>query len=161
MITRSKLLLTFAAALLLAACPGNQREDVSHTAPKQTSTTVSNPQPENSTAMNPIVPPQKDVPGSRPSVAENGRVNVDLLEYEIRMPDTVSAGKQVFAIINHGKENHSFRIKGDGLDIGMTEPLARGDTGQITVALQPGTYAITCPVDGHAGKGMTRTLTVR
>jgi uncharacterized cupredoxin-like copper-binding protein len=73
----------------------------------------------------------------------------------------VSAGKQVFAIINHGKENHSFRIKGDGLDIGMTEPLARGDTGQITVALQPGTYAITCPVDGHAGKGMTRTLTVR
>ncbi|HKO02128.1 MAG TPA: hypothetical protein VJ032_10565 [Thermoanaerobaculia bacterium] len=158
-----KLLLTFAAVALFAACPGNQPEDESQNAPKKTSTSASNAQaaPENSTTMNPVVPPQKDRPGSRPAVAEAAPIQVDLIEYDIRMPESVAAGHQTFAIINHGKENHSFRIQGDGLDVGLTEPLARGDTGQITVSLSPGTYTITCPVDGHKGKGMTRTLNVR
>jgi len=142
----AKVLLPFAALAVLAACPGGHpREDVSQSGPKQTTTTASNPAP----------------PANASAAAEGAPIQVDLIEYEIRMPDSVAAGHQTFAIINHGKENHSFRIQGDGLDVGMTEPLARGDTGQITVSLSPGTYTITCPVDGHKGKGMTRTLTVR
>lgn len=138
----TKLLVPFAALAMLAACPGGKPEDESKTGPKQVTATVA-------------------PPSAHPAAAEGAPIEVDLLEYQIRMPDTVAAGHQVFSIINHGKENHSFRIKGDGIDVGLTEPLARGDTGQITISLAPGTYTISCPVDGHAGKGMTRTLTVK
>ena len=135
-----KLLLTFAAVLLLAACPGGEVKDESQSGPKPTTVTTTT----TGTA----------------DAAASSLIAVDLLEYEIRMQESVQAGKRTFSIINHGKEAHSFKVEGNGLDIGLTEPLERGDTGQITVALTPGTYTIYCPVDGHKGKGMTRTLRV-
>ncbi|MEA2568100.1 MAG: hypothetical protein QOI24_101 [Acidobacteriota bacterium] len=135
-----KLLMTFAAVLLFAACPGGEVKDVSQSGPKPSTVTATS--------------------GTANAAAASSVIAVDLLEYEIRMQDSVQAGKRTFSIINHGKEAHSFKIEGNGLDIGMTEPLERGDTGQITVALTPGTYTIYCPVDGHKGKGMSRTLRV-
>jgi hypothetical protein len=152
-----------AAALLLAACPGNQPEDESQNAPKKTSTTLANPQqvPENSTAMNPVVPPQQASPGSRPSIAPGPGIAVDLTEYEIGMPDTIPAGQRTFTIVNHGKENHSFQIDGNGISQALPSPLTRGDVANLSVNLKPGTYTVSCPVDGHKGKGMTRTITAR
>ena len=133
-----KLLLTFAAIMFLAGCPGGEVKDESQSGPKPTTVTTTD------TA----------------NAAASQTVSVDLLEYEIRMLTDVPAGKRTFSIINHGKENHSFKIEGNGLDIGLTEPLARGDTGQITVALTPGDYTVYCPVEGHKEKGMTKTLHV-
>jgi uncharacterized cupredoxin-like copper-binding protein len=133
-----KLLLTFAAVLLFVACPGGEVKDESQSGPKPTTVTTT----------------------GTADAAASSLIAVDLLEYQIRMQESVPAGKRTFSIINHGKEAHSFKIEGNGLDIGLTEPLERGDTGQITVALTPGTYTIYCPVDGHKGKGMTRTLRV-
>ena len=132
-----KLLLTFAAVALLSACPGGEVKDESQSGPKPSTVTI-----------------------TETANAASATVSVDLLEYEIRMVDSVPAGKRTFSIINHGKENHSFKIEGNGLDIGLTEPLQRGDTGQITVALTPGNYTVYCPVEGHKEKGMTRTLKV-
>jgi hypothetical protein len=151
----------FAAALLLAACPGNQPEDESHAGPAQTSTSASNPQavPENSTAMNPVLPPQKDLPGSRPAAA-GPITTVQLTEYAINLPDAVPPGPMTLQIVNSGKEDHNFAIEGNGVSQKLAADLPRGDTTTLTLDLKPGTYRVWCPVDGHRGKGMERTLVV-
>jgi len=146
------------AAMLLAACPGDRRTDESRNAPAQTSTTTRNPQavPENSTAMNPVTPL-----GPRAGAATAPTVDVQLTEYEIRMPDSLTAGPQHFRIANGGKQTHNFVIEGPGISQKLASDLSRGDTTELTVNLPAGSYTVYCPVDGHRGKGMQRTIVVR
>ena len=154
----------FAFALLIAACPGDRRTDVSQSGPAQTSTTTRNPQavPENSTAMNPVSPPQTSMPSTRAaSSAATPTVEVQLTEYEIRMPDSLTAGPQQFRIANGGKEAHNFVIEGPGVSQKLASDLPRGDTTELAANLPAGTYTVYCPVDGHRGKGMRRTIVVR
>src|SRR5947199_169789 len=77
-----------------------------------------NPQavPENSTAMNPVVPPQSQMKSSRPAEPATPAVHVQLTEYAIEMPDTLTAGTHPFTITNAGKVNHNFAIEGPGVD---------------------------------------------
>jgi len=157
-------LLFVAFACLLAACPGDRRTDVSQSGPAQTSTTTRNPQavPENSTAMNPVTPPQTSMPTTRlGGTASSPTVDVQLTEYEIRMPDTLAAGAQRFKIVNSGKQTHNFVIEGAGISQKLASDLARGDTAELIVNLPAGSYTVYCPVDGHRGKGMQRTIVVR
>ena len=144
-------------AVLLVACPGGrQREDESQNSPSKTSTTTANPQavPENSTAMNPVTTSQAAGAATIP-------IEVQLTEYGIQMPDTISAGVHTFHIANAGKMNHNFAIDGNGVSEKLHEDLSRGNTTNLSIKLAPGTYTIFCPVDGHRGKGMQRTVTVQ
>ena len=146
-----------AVALLLTACPGNhKKEDESQNSPAKTSTTTVNPQavPENSTAMNPVTTSQTADAATIP-------IQVQLSEYEIRMPDTIPAGAQTFHIADGGEKNHNFQIEGNGVSQKLVNDLTRGDTADMTITLKPGTYTVYCPVDKHRGKGMQRTITVR
>lgn len=146
-----------AVALLLTACPGNQKgQDESQNSPAQTSTTTVNPQavPENSTAMNPVTTSQTAAAATVP-------IEVQLTEYEIRMPDTISAGVHTFHIANAGKMNHNFAIEGNGVSEKLYADLTRGDTTNLSIKLAAGTYTVYCPVDKHRGKGMQRTITVQ
>jgi uncharacterized cupredoxin-like copper-binding protein len=146
-----------AVALLLTACPGNQKkDDESQNSPSKTSTTTVNPQavPENSTAMNPVTTSQTAAAATIP-------IQVQLSEYEIRMPDTIPAGAQTFHIADGGHANHNFQIEGNGVSQKLVNDLTRGDTADMTVTLKPGTYTVYCPVDKHRGKGMQRTVTVK
>jgi uncharacterized cupredoxin-like copper-binding protein len=152
------------AALFLAACPGDRRTDESQRPPAKMSTATGNPQavPENSTAMNPITPPQTSMPSDRVGgTASAPTIDVQLTEYEIRIPDTLTAGPQRFKIANAGKQNHNFVIEGPGLSQKLASDLTRGDTAELAVTLRPGSYTVYCPVDGHRGRGMQRTVTVR
>ena len=153
-----------AFACLIAACPGDRRTDESQNGPAKTSTTTRNPQavPGNSTAMNPVTPPQTSMPSTRlGGTATSPTVDVQLTEYEIRMPDSLAAGPQRFRVINSGKQTHNFVIEGAGISQKLASDLTRGDTAELIVNLPAGTYTIYCPVDGHRGKGMQRTITVR
>lgn len=148
----------------LTACPyGGPHRDVSQNSPSKSSTVATNPRAGESSTnpMNPIVPPQKDMPGNRIAPAATAETNVELTEYEIRMPDTINAGHERFRIVNSGKENHNFVITGNGVSAQLPNDLTRGDTTDIAMDLKPGTYTVFCPVDGHRGKGMQRTLTVK
>lgn len=149
-------------AMLLTGCPRSS-EDVSQNAPAKTSTTVENPQahPENSTAMNPVVPPDTALPSSRVPGAAVKSLDVQLTEYEIRFPDTLPAGPQSLHIANAGKENHGLVIEGPNGQQKLPADLSRGDVADLKVNLVPGTYTVYCPVDGHRGKGMSRTLIVK
>src|SRR5438093_13715642 len=148
-------LAVFAAAALLIGCPGNQ--------PPNTSTTTGNPQAvtDRSAKMNPITPPSREFPSSRAPAAATPQIQVQLLEYEIRMPDTLRAGHVTFHVANAGKQNHNFVIEGNGVSQKLASDLPRGDTADLTVDLAPGTYTVFCPVDRHRGRGMQRLITVK
>jgi len=62
---------------------------------------------------------------------------------------------------NEGDETHAFRIKGPGLER-ETQDIEPGSSTSIAVFLRrSGRYELSCPIDGHAGKGMRATLIVR
>ena len=151
------------ASLLLIACPGNHRgEDESQNAPPKTSTTTSNPQavPERSKTMNPITP-QSTALSDHPTPVAAPQIQVQLTEYEIRIPETLPAGRQTFHIANAGKVNHNFAIEGNGIAQKLASDLTRGDTADLGVDLTPGTYVVYCPVDKHRGRGMERRVNVK
>jgi hypothetical protein len=153
-----------AAVFILSACPGGEPKNVSQSGPaaSSTSSTVNNnANPENSTSMNPVTPPQKELPGSRIAGGAPPPQSVHLIEYAIHMPDTLSAGQVRFSIENGGKENHNFAIEGPGVATKLSSDLSRGNKGELAVTLQPGTYTVYCPVDGHRGKGMETKITVK
>jgi len=148
-----------AALVVLAGCPGPRGEST----PSQSSTATGNPQtkPENSTAMNPVMPPQTKMPSNQSPPPAAPAINVQLTEYTIEMPDTLTAGTHSFTITNAGTMKHNFAIEGPGVMEKLASDLMRGDSAPMTVNLQKGTYTVYCPVDGHRGKGMSRTITVQ
>jgi plastocyanin len=155
------------ALLALTACPyGGPHRDQTQNAPAKSSTSATNPrvgasETGHAAEMNPIAPPQNGMPGSRIAPAASPETNVELTEYAIHMPQTLSAGPQHFKITNSGKQNHNFVVMGTGVSAQLPDDLTRGDSADITVDLKPGTYTVFCPVDGHRSKGMETTITVK
>lgn len=142
--------------LVVAAC--QPEADVSQNTPSQSSTTT-DPSPQASSTMNPVIPPETDNPAASPTPALPTQ-EVHLIEYAIHMPDTMSAGRVAFNIENGGKEKHAFEIEGNGVHT-ETPELTAGNSAALEVDLKPGTYTIYCPVDGHRGKGMEKKLVVK
>lgn len=150
--------------LLAAACSQDDpKRDLAQSGPSESSTTtdaVPTQMAETNTAlMNPTTNIERDEPSSRASSA--GPIQeVHLIEYAIHMPESVPAGRIDFRVENGGKEKHAFEVEGNGVHQ-KTEELTRGNSASLSVDLKPGTYTVYCPVEGHAGKGMKRTLVVR
>jgi hypothetical protein len=152
---------TAAWLVLLAgalACGGNGG-DASKNAPPKNSTVADGNNPRATARLDPSLNPQRDEPSSRPTVVSPIQ-RVQLLEYQINMPQTLHAGTVNFRVDNAGKENHAFVIQGNGVQQ-KTEILPRGNGATLTVTLKPGTYTIWCPVDHHKDKGMSTTITVQ
>ena len=90
-------------------------------------------------------------------------VDVSETEYKIDPADpTVNAGTVTFHVTNDGQVTHNLEIEGNGIEETELEgDLAPGDSGDLTVDLQPGTYEWYCPVDGHKDQGMEGEVTVK
>ncbi|PYQ48386.1 MAG: hypothetical protein DMF59_16160 [Acidobacteria bacterium] len=110
--------------------------------------------------MNLITPPSRELPSQRIKTVATQQIQVQLTEYEIRLPDTLPAGHQTLHIANAGKLNHNFAIEGNGVSQKLASDLTRGDSTELGIDLKPGTYVVYCPVDKHRGRGMERTITV-
>lgn len=156
------LTIAFACLLALSACPSRQSADESQAGPPKSTTAVGNPQtiPENSTAMNPVMPPASHMKSRQAPEPPSPAVHVQLTDYAIEMPEAITAGPHPFAITNAGKQKHNFAIEGPGVSTKLASDLMRGDSAQLSLNLQKGTYTVYCPVADHRGKGMQRTLTV-
>ena len=98
-------------------------------------------------------------PEASPAVGANV-VSVELVEFEIRMPDELPAGETTFEVTNAGETEHNFEIEGQGIEEAFEENLQPGETRSMTVDLEPGTYEVYCPVGNHAAQGMRLELTV-
>ena len=110
-------------------------------------------------AQPPLVAPPTATTGERATAATGQEVQ--LIEYAIRMPQTLQAGKQSFQIENAGKEMHSLEIEGNGIHEGIESPLSRGSRAGLEIDLPPGTYTVYCPVEDHRQRGMTLQVTVQ
>lgn len=151
------------AAVLLTACPRNATDHSQAGPDKAPQRPVKTPQTAagSTTAMAPAIPPGQETKGSRSMSRREQAVNVRLSEYEIAMPDTLPSGKVALVLANAGNENHGFEIHGGTLDAILPRQLAPGRTATFHLVLQPGTYHVGCPVEGHAMKGMSRTFVVK
>ena len=148
------------SALLLVSCKSDSPGDLSQNTPSQSSNDTSiSPQQAEPSTMNPTHAIESDTPTKAPTPALPTQ-EVHLIEYAIHMPDTLPAGRVAFNVENGGKETHAFEIEGNGIEQ-KTNELTRGNTAALEVDLKPGTYTIYCPVDGHAEKGMKKTVVVK
>ena len=97
------------------------------------------------------------------TTAAAGEQSVDLTATEFRFdPADVSldtAGTVTFTVSNDGQEEHALEVEGNGIEE-ETETIAPGDSGTLTVELEPGEYEFYCPIDGHRDRGMEGTLVV-
>lgn len=134
---RSGLLASCAALVLLAGCGGS---DEPSTQPTSSS-------------------PATSASGS-PS-ASGTTVTVTETDFALELSqDTFTPGTYTFVAENAGGTTHALEIEGPGIDEPETDDLAPGDSGQITVDLQAGTYELSCPVGDHKDRGMNVEITV-
>jgi uncharacterized cupredoxin-like copper-binding protein len=95
-----------------------------------------------------------------PAAAAGEVVAVELDEFEVRMPSELAAGPTTFRVTNVGSAEHNFEVEGQGIEEEFEENLRPGETKEMTLDLQPGTYEVYCPVGNHEDLGMRLELTV-
>jgi uncharacterized cupredoxin-like copper-binding protein len=82
-------------------------------------------------------------------------------EFAIALPaKTLVAGTYTFNVTNTGKFPHDLTVNGPGVEDQASPTLASGEAGNLTVALQKGSYEFYCAVDGHRDRGMNLTVEV-
>ncbi len=97
---------------------------------------------------------------SEAQASEGATVDVTLTDFDIEMDSTLEAGRTVFSVSNDGDEEHNFEVEGQGMEREFESNLQPGDTEELEVDLQPGSYVIYCPVEDHRSQGMEVQLTV-
>jgi uncharacterized cupredoxin-like copper-binding protein len=96
--------------------------------------------------------------------AAGGGETVDISETDFALdPSDVStkAGTVTFNVSNDGDTTHNLEVEGSGVEEELPADLAPGDSGKLSVDLEPGTYTMYCPVDGHRDQGMEGTVEVK
>jgi plastocyanin len=73
---------------------------------------------------------------------------------------TFSPGSYTFKATNAGKVPHALTIVGPGVSSMSTSNVSPGQSANLTVTLQSGSYEIYCPVDSHKSLGMDLHITV-
>jgi uncharacterized cupredoxin-like copper-binding protein len=112
-----------------------------------------------------IAAPTTTTEGTTAATGAAGKAQtVDVSETEFAIDPAnpkVKAGTVTFDVTNDGQVTHNLEVEGDGIEEELEQDLQPGDSGELTVDLQPGTYEWYCPVDEHAEQGMEGTLTVK
>ena len=85
---------------------------------------------------------------------------MSLTEFVVDMPESLPAGPTTFVVTNDGTIEHSLEIEGQGIEEALEPHLQPGETGELTVDLQPGSYEAYCPIGNHQEQGMSVELTV-
>ena len=75
-------------------------------------------------------------------------------EYKFNPADVTvdAAGKVTFTVTNDGQQTHALEVEGNGVEE-ETDSIAAGESGTLTVDLEPGEYEFYCPIDGHRSRG--------
>ena len=112
--------------------------------------------------------------GSAGGGAEDGKAPSDAKEAEgktIRVKETEfrlkpaeitleKPGTYVFKAVNSGETVHALEIEGQGIEE-VTEEIQSGQSAELKVKLEAGTYELYCPVDGYKEEGMEGKVIVK
>jgi hypothetical protein len=92
----------------------------------------------------------------------------ELAEFSISGPTTTSSGEQTLEVTNSGEFSHTLLVTDiQGGVVAATELIPAGETGELTLDLEPGRYSFTCRIvaqdsDGnivdHFEAGMSTTV---
>jgi uncharacterized cupredoxin-like copper-binding protein len=104
--------------------------------------------------------PAEATTGAQGEASMASTVAVGLSSFAIDMPATLPSGMTVFEVTNSADIEHNLEIERDPVEIDLGENLASGETRSLAFHLEPGTYEVYCPVDGHREQGMSLELTV-
>jgi uncharacterized cupredoxin-like copper-binding protein len=99
---------------------------------------------------------------NRDSTSLNGgaTINVAVEDFNFTLDSSqLNAGATTFVVKNNGSMRHDFAISGNGIKQ-RTEKIDPGETTELTVELEPGTYTYICTIPGHEELGMKGTFTV-
>jgi len=138
-ITGASLAFTAVAALLLSGCGGGDSNS-SESTPSETTS-----------------------PSETGSSSPSNGTEVTAVEKEFSItltPDTFSPGTYTFKAENQGSFPHNLTINGPGVDTEATPTMDPGDSAELTVTLQKGSYEVWCSVDSHKEEGMDLTIDV-
>ncbi len=134
------MVLLVAAAALAAACSSGSKSPTSSGA---------------------TTPPSSSAPEPSGSQGPASRVTATLTEFRIALSQTTfTPGTYTFVAVNSGRDVHSLEIDGPGVDNQKTANLQPGQTANLTVTFQSGSYDVFCPVDSHKELGMNLELHV-
>jgi plastocyanin len=88
-------------------------------------------------------------------------VSVVEKEFSITLPKTtMSPGTYTFRVSNQGTVSHNLTVAGPGVATKTTPTISPGESGDVTVTLQKGSYEFWCSVDHHKDQGMDLTVKV-
>ena len=139
--------LLLAAALSLTGCGGGNGDTAGKTADDTGSTAASSATPEASSES--------------PAGSGGTVVSARESEFAIELSQTeFSPGTYTFRVENQGDLPHDLKIKGPGVEGRATETLQAGQSGELEVNLQEGTYEIWCSIGNHRAQGMATTIQV-
>jgi uncharacterized cupredoxin-like copper-binding protein len=82
-------------------------------------------------------------------------VTVTMTEFKFAMDNSaLQAGSYTLHAVNAGQYPHALELSGPGVSDQKTAVVQPGQSADLAVTLQAGSYDIWCPVDGHRAKGM-------
>lgn len=89
-------------------------------------------------------------------------IQVKESEYRIQLPtlETLKGGEYTFEVENTGQIPHNLVIEGPNVTGQSTSLIQPGETLQLKVALETGTYTLYCSVDSHRAQGMSAKISV-
>jgi plastocyanin len=103
--------------------------------------------------------------GNTPTESKDSVVKmlqIEETEYSLKPTESTleKPGIYVFEAVNSGDTTHALEVEGEGIEE-FSEEIGPGESTKLRVDLKPGTYVLTCPVDGHEDKGMETTISVK
>jgi uncharacterized cupredoxin-like copper-binding protein len=148
--------------LLIGLSSCGERHDPGETGPSDMDVEDNTPDDIAFNAQSEVMYRGDSIPAQVQAGLSGERVDVNLMEFQIDMPDTVTAGLIDFAIHNLGETEHSFAMEGPNLEAKLEAPMPpTASVLWLRAFLVPGTYQLACPVEDHAERGMTRRLVVQ
>ena len=91
-------------------------------------------------------------------------VDVVESEFRIQLPSKTAhvlvGGSYTFHVVNKGKQPHNLTIGGPGIKNAHTKNLGAGESADLTVQLETGTYDLYCSIPGHKQLGMDAKLAI-
>jgi uncharacterized cupredoxin-like copper-binding protein len=98
--------------------------------------------------------------GAKESVLKTIRVKE--VEFALKPAEITleKPGTYLFKAVNSGGTVHALEVEGQGIEE-ETEEIQPGQSAELKVKLEAGTYELYCPVDGHKEEGMEGKIIVK
>jgi hypothetical protein len=96
-----------------------------------------------------------------PSPSTGPQITVRMTDFHLALSrESFPPGIYTFLAMNIWQTEHALVIAGPDVAGKRTPVLQPGQSAKLTTTLQPGSYELYCPVDGHKADGMDTYLTV-